>query len=202
VSKPHLSSINSGPCAASMLPEKCQLELTCDQPQLSSADLVFHDLIEPINYGLQRPPLQLDTCSPLDRTPVSSLECEDSWKRAKEDWFTTRSSYGLPNPFAGPSCPPSSPEPTWNPPGRQQPESTSGKTRPGSANRLNGDVPYPPDVTRAPTGTRYARLPKEELSNLFLQTYTFDIICHSVELGQILYNHLSEMFESRYFILI
>jgi hypothetical protein len=72
-----------------------------------------------------------------------------------------------------------------------------GRKTPGLENRLNGDVPYPPGGIQAPIGTRYARLPKEELSNLFQQIFMFDIIVHSEELAQILYNHLSEMFESK-----
>lgn len=181
-----------------MLPDKCQLDLNCDQPQLSpSRRIVFQDLVEPINYGLQRAPLQVDTCSPLDRTPVSSLECEDSWKKAKEDWFTTRYSYGLSNPFAGPSCPPSSPEPTWSPPDPLLPENTCGNRRQESGTPLNGDAPYRPEEIRAPIGTRYAKLPKEDVSSLYHQIYTFDIIVHSEELAQIMYNLLSERLSSR-----
>ncbi len=180
-----------------MLPEKCRLELECDQPQLSLAPQMFHDLVEPINYGLQRLPLQMDTCSPLDPTPVSSLECEDSWRKAKEDWFTTRFSYGLPNPFAEPSCPPNSPEPTWSPPVQQLQEITCGKKRQGSETPLNGAVPCPPEGIAKPTGNQFVGVPKEDLLNVFQRTSTFDIIIRSEELAQIMYNLLAERLSAR-----
>lgn len=180
-----------------MLPEKCHLELQCDPPQLSKTTRLFQDLVEPINYGLQRPPLQMDTCSPLDRTPVSSLECEDSWKRAKEDWYTTRFSYGLPDPFAGPSCPPSSPGLTWNPQDLQPPGTTSGKRTPELVTPLNGDAPCPPEGIRKPIGNQYVGVPKEEILNLSQQTCTFDLIIRSVEFAQIMYNLLAERLSAR-----
>jgi hypothetical protein len=105
----------------------------------------------------------------------------------------------LPNPFAGPSCPPSSPEPTSSLPVQPQPGTMFGKKTPELESRLNGDVPYPPGGIRAPIGKRYAAVPKEETSNLFRQMCTFDIIVHSEELAQILYNLFSERLSSKSF---
>jgi hypothetical protein len=172
-----------------MLPPKCHLTLECEETQ------TLQDLMEPINYGLQQAPLVLDTISPMDRTQVSSLECVDSWKKAKEDWFTTRFSYALPNPFVEPSCPPNSPEHITSQADQPQLESTCGRKTHVLETPLNGERLCRPEEIQPPIGTRYARLPKEDLSSLFHQIYTFDIIVHSEELAQILYSHLGEMLQ-------
>ena len=193
-----------------MLPERCQLTLDCQdgqdqRPQLAlegSRIQTLEDLVEPLSYGLQRAPLVTDTYSPLDRTPLSSLECEDSWRKAKEAWFTTKFSYGHQNPFAGPSCPPNSPEPIWSQADQLLPESTCGKKTPGSETPLNGDAPCPPEGIRKPIGKQFVGVPKEEDLNLFQQMCTFDVIMHSEELAQIMYNLFAERLSARYFNLI
>jgi len=177
-----------------MLPPKCQLSLEC-QEEIQTRTL--QDLIEPINYGLQRAPLQTDICSPLDHTPVSLLECEDSWRKAKEDWFTTRFSYGLPNPFAGPSCPPNSPEPILSQADLPLPETTCGKKRPGLETPLNGVAPCQPEGIQKRTGSQYVGVPREEILNAFQRMFTLDIIIRSVELAQIMYNLFAERLSAR-----
>lgn len=177
-----------------MLPPKCELSLQCQEETLSPR---IDELMEPINYGLQQAPLVMDTCSPRDPTRVGSLECEDNWRKAKEDWFTTRFSYGLPNPFVVPSCPPNSPEPTWSPPDQLLQENMCGKRKPELATPLNGVAPSLPEGIAKPTGKQFVGVPKEEDLNLFHQTFTFDVIMHSEELAQIMYNLFAERLSAR-----
>jgi hypothetical protein len=178
-----------------MLPPKCHLELQCEEVQ----SLTIQDLVEPINYGLQRPPLQVDICSPLDLTPVSLLECEDSWRKAKEDWFTTRFSYGRPSPFAEPSCPPPSPVHISSQADQPQPEITSGRKKRESETPLSGDAPCHQEEIPRRIGNQFVGVPKEELLNLSLQMCTFDVIIRSEELAQIMYNLIAERLSVRYF---
>jgi hypothetical protein len=135
----------------------------------------------------------------LDRTLVSSLECEDSWKKAKEDWFTTRFSYGLPNPFVEPSCPPNSPEHTLSQADQLLQENMSGRRKPELATPLSGVAPSLPEGIARPIGKQFVGVPKEEDLNLFHQTFTFDVIMHSEELAQIMYNLFAERLSARYF---
>lgn len=178
-----------------MLPEKCYLSLECDSTP--KEPLRLDEIREPISYGLEHAPLALDICSPRDPTPLWSLGSEDSWRKAREDWFITKSSSELQSPAEGYRCPASSPEPIWNRPDQQLPASTYGRKTHVSETPLNGETHCRQGEILPPIGKKYAAVPKEELSNLFRQMCTFDIIVHSEELGQILYNLFSERLASR-----
>lgn len=195
-----------------MLPPKCDLVLKCQEedpcqsliplPWLPLGDLppsrpAYCGKTEPINIGLEHTRAPLDTASPQVPTHPWSLGCEDSWKRAKEDWYITRSLYGPEDPFVAPSCPPSSPVHIGNPPAASEPETMFGRKTHVLETPLSGETRCQQEGIPPPIGKRYAAVPKEESLNLFRQMCTFDIIVHSEELAQILYNLFSERLSSK-----
>ena len=148
---------------------------------------------KPINIGLPlAPSTPRDSYLRRAPTPTPLVESEDNWNRVREAWFTTRSSSEQQNPYAGEAFQNCSPSATWSLPDPMPQENMSGKRRHESENRLNGETRYPLDGTLPMTGKQYVKVPKLEASNLFPQIYMLDIILHSDELAQILYNLLSE----------
>ena len=76
---------------------------------------------------------------------------------------------------------------------------TSGRRSRTSQTDSSGETLNPSEETAQPTGMKYVAVRKRAPSNEFLPMYTYDIIIHSEELAQIIYNLLSGWLQCKSF---